>query len=193
MLLHHGQAHYLTSRLELFEIASLVLIAVVVAIVFRSPVTPAAVLAVGGIAYLVATRLLGLLAAAFGFALPDQIRPVIVALLLGVVTDYSVLFLSTFRHQLHDGHQRREATTRTLRQEAAVVTVAALTVAGGTIALLAANLQLFRAGRQDDHDSGQAASRGSTRPRPRSSTLATESTPSAASTASVCSSPWTGC
>ena len=140
-----SQAHYLTSRLELFEIASLVLIAVVVAIVFRSPIAPAAVLAVVGIAYLVATRLLGMLAAAFGFALPDQIRPVIVALLLGVVTDYSVLFLSTFRHQLHDGHQRRDATTRTLRQEAAVVTVAGLTVAGGTIALLAANLQLFRA------------------------------------------------
>ena len=70
-----SQAHYLTSRLELFEIASLVLIALVVAVVFRSPVAPAAVLAVAGVAYLVANRLLGLLAAALGFALPDQSGP----------------------------------------------------------------------------------------------------------------------
>ncbi|HEY6744344.1 MAG TPA: MMPL family transporter [Mycobacteriales bacterium] len=139
------QAHYLNSRLELFELASLVLIAVVVALVFHSLVAPVAVLAVAGIGYLVAQKLLGLLAAALGFALPDQLKPLIVALLLGVVTDYSVLFFSDFRRQLGDGSRPQAATVRTLRQEASVVTVAGLTVAGGTIALLAANLQLFRA------------------------------------------------
>ena len=140
-----SQAHYLNSRLELFGIASLVLIAVAVTLVFRSPVASVAVLAVAGIGYLVAARLLGLLAAAFGFALPDQLQPLIVALLLGVVTDYSVLFFSTFRRHLDDGRDRRDAVVRALRQEASVVAVAGLTVAGGTIALLAANLQLFRA------------------------------------------------
>ena len=140
-----SQAHYLNSRLELFGIASLVLIGVAVTLVFRSPLASVAVLAVAGVGYLVAARLLGLLASALGFALPDQLEPLIVALLLGVVTDYSVLFFSTFRRHLDDGHDRTTATVRALRQEASVVAVAGLTVAGGTIALLAANLQLFRA------------------------------------------------
>ncbi|MGI8680870.1 MAG: MMPL family transporter [Mycobacteriales bacterium] len=139
------QAYYLTSRLTLFELATLLLIAVVVALTFRSLVAPLAVLFVAGLGYLVAIRFLGVLAARFGFALPDQLRPLIAALLLGVVTDYCVLFFSGFRAQLERGLPRHDAARTAAGTDGPIVAVAGITVAGGTAALLAAKLDLFRA------------------------------------------------
>ncbi len=139
------QGYYLQSRLAIFEIATLALIAIVVAIAFRSPVAPLAVLAVAGIGYLVAIRVLGALAAAFGFALPDQLRPLIAALLIGVVTDYSVLFFFSFRQELRRGLSTMDAARRTVATDAPIIAIAGLTVAAGTAALLTANFDLFRA------------------------------------------------
>jgi RND superfamily putative drug exporter len=139
------QAHYLESRLHLFEAATLVLIAVVVGITFRSVVAPFVVLLTAGLGYLVAIRSLGVLAGAFGFALPDQLQPLIAALLIGVITDYCVLFFSGLRQQLDRGLPRLEATRRAVATYAPIVAVAGITVAGGTAALLAADFRLFQA------------------------------------------------
>jgi RND superfamily putative drug exporter len=103
------------------------------------------VLAVAGVAYIVAEPLLKLLARLLGFAMPEQVQPLVVALLLGVITDYSVLQFSEMRVHLCQGMNHGEAVRHSLHRNAHVVAVAALTVVGGTIALLAANLQLFRA------------------------------------------------
>ncbi|MGY1665756.1 MMPL family transporter [Geodermatophilus sp. SYSU D00696] len=139
------QVHHLESRLHLFEIATLVLIAVVVALTFRSVVAPVVVLLVAGIGYLVTVRLLEFLAGVLGFALPDQLRPLTAALLIGVVTDYCVLFFTGFRSHLERGLHRIEAARCTLATEGPIVTVAGITVAGGTAALLVADFQLFQA------------------------------------------------
>ncbi|MBY3555808.1 MMPL family transporter [Modestobacter lapidis] len=140
-----AQAHYLDSRLHVFEVATLVLIAVVVGLTFRSVVAPFVVLLAAGLGYLVAIRSLGVLAATFGFALPDQLQPLIAALLIGVITDYCVLFFSGLRQQLDRGLPRLEATRRAVTTNAPIIAVAGITVAGGTAALLAASFQLFRA------------------------------------------------
>ncbi|MGY1634629.1 MMPL family transporter [Geodermatophilus sp. SYSU D01186] len=139
------QVHHLESRLHVFEIATLLLIALVVALTFRSLVAPLVVLFAAGIGYLVSFRTLEYLAGELGFALPDQLRPLTAALLIGVVTDYCVLFFSSFRSHLEGGVHRHEAARRTLLTEGPIVTVAGITVAGGTAALLAADFQLFRA------------------------------------------------
>ncbi|GGL92941.1 hypothetical protein GCM10011594_10960 [Nakamurella endophytica] len=139
------QSHYLTDYLGYFETATLVLITVVVAAAFRSVVAPLAVLAVAGLGYLVAVRLLGLLAAALGFAMPEQIQPLLAALLIGVVTDYCVLFFFGFRDQLQQGRQAHGAARRSAASDGPIVAVAGMTVAAGTAALLAANFPLFRA------------------------------------------------
>jgi RND superfamily putative drug exporter len=139
------QAYYLESRLHLFEVATLVLIAVVVGLTFRSVVAPFVVLLAAGLGYLVAIRSLGVLAAALGFALPDQLQPLIAALLIGVITDYCVLFFSGLRQQLDRGLPRLEATRRAVATNAPIVAVAGVTVAGGTAALLAADFRLFQA------------------------------------------------
>ena len=139
------QAEYLEQRLRLFEIATLVLITLVVAVTFRSLVAPGVVLLTAILGYFVATWALGQLAAIFGFAVNAQLQPLVAALLIGVVTDYCVLFFSGYRRQLGRGHDKLEAARRTVLTEGPIVAVAGATVAGGTAALLAANFDLFRA------------------------------------------------
>ena len=139
------QGYYLRSRLHVFEVATLVLIAIVVGLAFRSVVAPFVVLFVAGLGYLVAIRFLGLLAASLGFALPDQMQPLIAALVIGVVTDYCVLFFSGMRQQLDRGLSRLDAARAAVAIEAPIVAVAGITVAGGTAALLVADFDLFRA------------------------------------------------
>ena len=139
-----AQLSYLDARLGLFDIASVLLIVVVVALAFRSLLAPLAVVGVAAVGYFVYFPLLTSLATAFGFTVPSQLQPVLVALLLGVVTDYCVLFFSAFRDELRAGLERKEAARAALRVNAPIILVAGLTVAGGTIALLAAPFQVFR-------------------------------------------------
>ena len=140
-----AQRGYLSSSLGGFEIATLALVAVVVALVFRSFTAPIAVLTVAGLGYLVALRLLRILADRLGFALPDDLQPLLAALLIGVVTDYCVLFLFACRDHLVRGAHRHVAAARAAMSEGPIVAVAGLTVAGGTAALLAANFAPFKA------------------------------------------------
>jgi putative drug exporter of the RND superfamily len=139
-----AQIDYIDSRLRLFEIASVLLIIAVVALAFRSLLAPLVVVGVAAVGYLVYFPLLSSLATAFGFTVPGQLEPVLVALLLGVVTDYCVLFFSAFRDELRRGVERKDAARAALRVNASIITVAGFTVAGGTIALLAAPFHIFR-------------------------------------------------
>lgn len=139
------QAHYLETRLHVFEVATLVLISIVVGLAFRSVVAPLVVLFTAGLGYLVAIRCLGLLAAQFGFSLPDQMQPLIAALLIGVITDYCVLFFSGLRRELDQGRPRLEAARGAAAVEGPIVAVAGITVAAGTATLLVADYNLFRA------------------------------------------------
>ena len=140
-----AQQGYLYSRLNFVEIATLALVAIVVAFVFRSFTAPLAVLAVAGLGYVVSVRLLRLLAERLGFPLPDDLRPLLAALLIGVVTDYCVLFLFAFRDRLVRGAHRHTAAAGAAAAAGPIVAVAGLTVAGGTAALLAATFPIFRA------------------------------------------------
>ena len=139
-----AQLGYLDARLRLFEFTSVLVIVAVVALAFRSLLAPVVVVGVAVVGYLVYFPLLSSLAAAFGFDVPAQLEPVLVALLLGVVTDYCVLFFSAFRDELRGGLDRKEAARAALRVNAPIITVAGFTVAGGTIALLAAPFHVFR-------------------------------------------------
>ena len=140
-----AQGDYLNSRIRLFELASLVLIVVVVALAFRSLLAPVVVVGIAAIGYLTYLPVLTVVAAAAGFEVPGQLEPVLLALLLGVVTDYCVLFFHSFREELDRGRDHLTAVRNAVRDNASVIAVAGLTVAGGTIALLAAPFGLFRA------------------------------------------------
>ncbi|WP_233495629.1 MMPL family transporter [Geodermatophilus sp. TF02-6] len=139
------QGDHLISRLPVFELGTLALIALMVALVFRSLVAPLVVLLVAGLGYLVAYQTLDVAAGALGFALPDELRPLTAALFIGVVTDYCVLLFNNFRLQLERGLPRHEAARHAYALEGPIVAVAGLTVAAGTAALLVADFTLFRA------------------------------------------------
>lgn len=140
-----AQGTYLRTRLPLFELASVVLIVAVVAFAFRSLLAPAVVVGVAAVGYLVYFPALSHLAELLEFTVPNQLEPVLLALLLGLVTDYCVLFFSAYRDQLDEGAGAVAGARRAVQSSASIIAVAGLTVAGGTIALLAAPFGVFRA------------------------------------------------
>ena len=97
------------------------LVALILGLYFRSFGAPLLTLGAAGIAYVLVLRALGWLASRSGVSLPQDLEPVIVVLLLGVVTDYSVFFLSGYRRRLEGGEGRVEAARRTAAVVAPIV------------------------------------------------------------------------
>ena len=140
-----AQGDYLNARIGLFEVASLILILLVVALAFRSLLAPLVVVGIAAVGYLTYLPVLTIVATALGFEVPGQLEPVLLALLLGVVTDYCVLFFHTLRDEIDTGADNLTGARAAVRHNASIIAVAGLTVAGGTISLLAAPFEIFRA------------------------------------------------
>jgi RND superfamily putative drug exporter len=139
------QTQVIGESLHRVEWATVAVLAVIVALAFRSLVAPLITLFTAGVAYAVAIRALGLLGEAMGISVPRELEPVVVVLLLAIVTDYCIFFLSDFRRELNAGLPRIPAATRATANTAPIVLVAGLIVAAGTACLLAGTLGFFRA------------------------------------------------
>lgn len=139
-----AQQGAIEGNLEWVELATLLIVALVVALHFRGLGT--SLLTVGTViaAYLVSERLVALLARSGGIALPSELSPVLIVLVMGVATDYSIFFLSRFRALLEQGLDRRDAAAATMRHITPVVIAAGVTVAAGTASLFVANLAFLR-------------------------------------------------
>ena len=98
------------------EVATIAVILIVVALYFRSLGAPLVTLACAGLAYVIAVRVLAWSGERAGVVAPSEIEPVLVVLLLGLVTDYTVFFMSETRRRLLAGDARlpaaRAATAR---------------------------------------------------------------------------------
>nr|BFE57606.1 MMPL family transporter [Dactylosporangium thailandense] len=130
------------SRLELITVAAVFLI---VAIAFRSLVAPLVALGVAGVATLLTLHVGGALALRLGVPVPQETQPLLVALLLGVVTDYVVFYLSAVRRGLGAGETRLDAARAATARFTPIIAVAGLTAAAGTGALIVAGSPAFRA------------------------------------------------
>jgi RND superfamily putative drug exporter len=139
------EGNTIENSLLLLELVTVAVIAVLVGLVFRSPIAPLVPLAGSAIAYLATRHVLGWGARAFGIQIPSQLAPIMVVLILGVVTDYSVFTLTGMRARLAAGERRTAALRQTSSRVVPLVVAAALTVAAGTVALLGANLDFFHA------------------------------------------------
>jgi RND superfamily putative drug exporter len=135
----------LESRLPLVEAATLAAIALIVGLTFRSVVAPLITLITAGIGYLLADRVIGSLAGAAGLIVPVEIEPIVIALMLGITTDYSIFFLSGVRRRLRSGQTNPAATTEAVSEYLTIVLTAGLTVAAGVAALVVAKSPLFHA------------------------------------------------
>jgi len=139
-----AQAELVEDALPLVELATIAGIALVVAVAFRSLAAPVLTLLAAGSAVLVTLPVVDVLGSLLGVSVPADIRPVMVALLLGIVTDYAVFFLSALRTDLRRGGDDRSAVVAATARTTPIVVVAGVTVTAGTGVLVVAESALFR-------------------------------------------------
>lgn len=139
------QAEVVEEALPALEAVTVLAVSVIVALTFRSLVAPLVTLMTAGIAFVATVRAASLAGAVLGVPIPSELEPLLVALLVGVVTDYVIFFLAAQRRNLVRGEAPAEASFRATREFTPIIIVAALTVAAGTFALLVAESGLFRA------------------------------------------------
>lgn len=139
-----AQAQLIASHLQLVEVVSVLAIALIVGLTFRSVVAPLLTLFTVGVAVTVTLGVGGYVGQLLGVAVPADLEPLIVALLLGVVTDYSILFLSGLRSRVTAGDDRLPGARRAAHELAPIVAVAGVTVAAGAGAMVVARSALFR-------------------------------------------------
>jgi putative drug exporter of the RND superfamily len=126
-------------------IATILVIALVVTLYFRSLLAPLVTLGTAGLAYLVATHALSWAGQQLGFTVPQAIEPLLVVFLLGLVTDYTVFFLAQARRRTGLGDAPLDAARAATSRVAPSVLAAGMIVAACSCALLAAHLEFFRA------------------------------------------------
>jgi putative drug exporter of the RND superfamily len=126
------------------EAATILTILVIVAVYFRSVGAPLVTLATAGLGYVVAIRGLAWMGERTGNGVPNEIEPVLVVLLLGLVTDYTVFFMAETRRRLRQGAARTEAARWATARVAPLVFAAGMLVIAGALSLLAGKLHFFR-------------------------------------------------
>ena len=139
------QSDIVLSSLKWLEAATVAAVFLIVAFAFRSLLAAVAALTVAGVAVLFTLHVGGALAAQFNIAVPQETQPLLVALLLGVVTDYAVFYLSAARAQLEAGADRLTAARWATAQSSPIIAIAGITAAAGTGALIVAGSPTFRA------------------------------------------------
>jgi RND superfamily putative drug exporter len=141
----YEQGNIINRDLGWVELFTVLAIAAIVGIRFRSVVAPLAALVCAGVAYVVAIRIVAWGAQRTGVPVPQDADPVLVVLLLGVTTDYCVFLLAGMRSRLAEGASRLRAAVDSTAASGPIVFAAGLIVAAGTGALVVARGGLLRA------------------------------------------------
>lgn len=127
------------------ELATVVLVITILALYFRAVGVPLLGLATVAIAYLIASRCLGWLGVNADISFPQEVNPVIVALLFGILTDYVVFFVSGYRNRLGEGTGSLDAATEVTADLLPVISTASLMIAGATLTLLVSGVRFLSA------------------------------------------------
>ncbi|AQP45681.1 MMPL family transporter [Tessaracoccus flavus] len=138
-----AQGLVLNSYVHIVEVVTIIAVLTIVALTFGSLVAPALTLISVGAAVFVTLGVSGWAATVMNVSIPADLRPLIVALLLGIVTDYCIFYFAGLRTRLREGHDRLEAARLATASTTPIVTVAGVTVAAGTASLLVAESPLF--------------------------------------------------
>ncbi len=139
-----AQWHEIDQALPWMEAATVLVILLIVALYFRSVGAPLVTLATAALGYVVAVRALAWSGEQTGNGVPNEIEPVLVVLLLGLVTDYTVFFMAETRRCLRRGASRVEAARAATARVGPLVFAAGTLVVAGTLSLLAGRLHFFR-------------------------------------------------
>lgn len=140
------QGWLLSTTLPKVEALTLGAIFLLVGLAFRSIVVPLVALGASGIAVFATTWLLGTVGALMGIGAPAELEPLLVALILGIVTDYTVFYVVGFGAALRDPTTSvEEALVRSVASYTPIIVAAGITVAAGTAVLLVAESHFFKA------------------------------------------------
>jgi len=115
-------------------------VAVILLVVYRSPLLPLMVLVSAVLALGLASLVVYLLADADVLALNGQSQGILFILVFGAATDYALLLVARYREQLADGHDRFSAMRRAWRATVEPVGASAGTVILGVLCLLLSDL-----------------------------------------------------
>jgi RND superfamily putative drug exporter len=127
------------------ELATILLVAGILAFHFRSVGIPLLGLASVAVAYQVADHVLGWMGDRYGLEIPQEVEPVVIALLFGTLTDYVVFFVSDYRRRLLKGEKSHLAATEATAELVPVILTAALMIAGATLTLLLSGVRFLSA------------------------------------------------
>jgi RND superfamily putative drug exporter len=140
-----AQTRILYGRLLLLECLTLAVVIGVVALKFRSVVAPLVALLTAAASYFLAVRVTNYVGGRLEGGVPEELKPLVLALVLGIVTDYAIFYLSSMRTGLGDGLDRLTAARTSAAQTSRIVLVAGIAVAAGSAAMLVAKSGFFRA------------------------------------------------
>ena len=121
-------------------IVTVIVVAVLLLITYRSPVLWLVPLAVVGVADRVASGLVAVLSRHTSLTIGDSTVGIVTVLVFGAGTDYALLLISRYREELHRHEDRREAMRRALRGAGPAVVASAATVVLSLLTLLLADL-----------------------------------------------------
>ncbi|HZD02687.1 MAG TPA: MMPL family transporter [Actinomycetes bacterium] len=138
------QRRSIDRTLPWIEAVTVLVILVVIGVNFQALLAPAVTLTTAAVAYLLTVHTVAVVGKLLGVAVPSELEPLMVALLLGIVTDYVIFFLSGIQVHLRAGDSPIQAATRTTADTGPIVLVAGLTVAAGAASLLIAKVELFQ-------------------------------------------------
>ena len=141
----NDSADAIRDSLPMVTAATFAVIFLILAVTYRSPITPLIPLASIGLAVFLTLRLLAYFAEMLGAQIPSQVEPVIVVLLFGVGTDYSLFVLSRTRQALAMGAGRIEAARSGVARAGAVVFSSAAVLIAAFMVLVGADLEIYRA------------------------------------------------
>ena len=139
-----AQFDLLSGRLHWTEGATILLILLIVGIALRAVLAPILTVLSAALAFLISQHLLGWLEAHSSLTMPNELQGVAVALMLGIVTDYSVFYLTSAREGLRDGLPTREAVRRSTLLNTPIVFTAGAVVSFGVASLVLGTLGFFR-------------------------------------------------
>jgi RND superfamily putative drug exporter len=125
--LHEGRL--VDSSLERIEVATVLLILLIVGVLFRS---------------VAALALLRWLGEHESVSQPESLRPLMIALVLGIVTDYCIFYLSAARSRLRAGEERLDAARGATADITPIVLASGLILAAGLAGLRISSVGFFR-------------------------------------------------
>jgi putative drug exporter of the RND superfamily len=126
---------------ETLLVATLGLVLVLLLLVYRAPLLALMPLLVVGAAYLIAVSIAYLLIEAGWITVNSEGTMLLLVLIFGAGTDYSLLLVHRYREQLGRGQPQQEALVAALRESGPAIAASAGTVIAAMLVLLVANLE----------------------------------------------------